>query len=112
MRVRDFVYLLSRESNRKGVGETLVSPWRKAGRSPSENRGFSRSEIAKRPAPATSIRKGALFVRLFLLLLRGEQANCFACVGNRKPEYLAYGENGERVFRHSFTGSEYLVRSA
>src|SRR6185436_2030902 len=27
----------------KGVGETPVSPWRKAGRSPLENRGFPKS---------------------------------------------------------------------
>lgn len=33
------------ESNRKGVGKTSVFPWRKE----SENRGFPRREIAKRP---------------------------------------------------------------
>lgn len=30
----------------RGSGKHLVSPWRKVGRSPSENRGFPRSEIA------------------------------------------------------------------
>ncbi|TSC68704.1 MAG: hypothetical protein G01um101456_532 [Parcubacteria group bacterium Gr01-1014_56] len=35
---------IRQESNRKGVGETLVSPWRKD----SENRGFPRSEISGR----------------------------------------------------------------
>ena len=43
-------YLCPREeSNVKGVGETSVSPWRKAW----ENRGFPRSEIAKRPHEGT-----------------------------------------------------------
>ena len=46
------------ELNRKGVGKTLVFPWRKAGSPPAggrllENRGFPKSEIVKRPAERT-----------------------------------------------------------
>ena len=42
---------LSEESNRKGVGKTLVSPWRKV----LENRGFPESEIEKRPPEGTGL---------------------------------------------------------
>ena len=43
------------ESNTKGVGETVVSPWRKAAERSGalENRGFPRCEIAKRPVRST-----------------------------------------------------------
>ena len=46
-----FGFLLE-ESNRKGVGKTLVFPWRKVW----ENRGFPRSEIAKRPLSGTNLK--------------------------------------------------------